>query len=223
MLYLVKRASRPPRLEGAADDGWSAADVLDIAHFHPRSSPHRPQTRVRLLYDADAMYVEFDVQDQYVVCTNTEYQSRVSGDSCVEFFVEPVPAKGYFNFEINCGGAMLLYYIEDPARAPDALFSKFAEVPEPLGRQVRIVSTLPRRVIPEITGPQHWRLRCHIPFTVLEPFVGPLAPEPGEQWRANFFKCADQCSHPHWASWSPIGEELRFHQPKFFAPLEFTD
>ena len=38
----------------------------------------------------------------------------------------------------------------------------------------------------------------------------------------NFFKCADDSSHPHWASWAPIGEALNFHQPQYFAPLRFA-
>ena len=23
-------------------------------------------------------------------------------------------------------------------------------------------------------------------------------------WRANFYKCGDDTSHPHWAAWSPL-------------------
>jgi len=37
-------------------------------------------------------------------------------DSCVEFFIQPRPDAGYFNLEMNAGGAHLCCYIEDPAR-----------------------------------------------------------------------------------------------------------
>ena len=32
----------------------------------------------------------------------------------------------------------------------------------------------------------------------------------GQSWTANFFKCAGNTSHPHWASWSSIGTSLIF-------------
>jgi len=38
-------------------------------------------------------------------------------------------------------------------------------------------------------------------------------------FRGNFFKCGDETSHPHWASWSPISEELNFHRPETFGSI----
>ena len=40
-------------------------------------------------------------------------------------------------------------------------------------------------------------------------------------WFDTFFKCADESSHPHWASWSPLGAELNFHTPEYFQELYF--
>ena len=45
----------------------------------------------------------------------------------------------------------------------------------------------------------------------------------GQVWRANLYKCGDQTSHPHWASWAPIGEALNFHQPGFFGGLDLAE
>jgi len=33
-----------------------------------------------------------------------------------------------------------------------------------------------------------------------EHYVGPLGPLTGQVWRGNFFKCAEDNSHPHWAA-----------------------
>ena len=45
---------------------------------------------------------------------------------------------------------------------------------------------------------------------------------PGVTWRANFYKCADHTSHPHWLSWSVIGSgKFEFHVPEYFGTLEF--
>jgi hypothetical protein len=57
----------------------------------------------------------------------------------------------------------------------------------------------------------------------MEPYCGPLRPVRGQRWRANAFKCGDQTSHPHWASWAPIGEALNFHQPGRFGWLELAE
>ena len=222
MLYLVKRASRAP---GPADDWsskpWSVAETLEVRHFHPRSSSHRPVTHARLLYDDRHLYVHFHVRDRYVRCVHTTYQSMVSRDSCVEFFLQPDPARGYFNFEFNCGTTLLLYYIEDPTRAEDAPFRKFAKVPASLAGTIQAWSSLPQRVDPEIAQPLDWTLGCSVPFSLFEPWVGRVNNIGGQRWRGNFFKCGDETSHPHWASWSPIGDTLRFHQPERFGLIEF--
>ena len=222
MTYFVKRARITPGPDDHWDgDCWSAADTLDVNHFHPRSSEHRPLTRAKVLHDEDHLYVLFDVLDRYVRCVHTDFQSMVSRDSCVEFFLQPREQPGYFNFEINCGGTMLLYYIKDSTRAPDAPFREFTKVPEAPARQVRIWPSLPRRVDPEIDRPVHWSLGCAVPLGLFEAFTGDLRPLRGRDWRGNFFKCGDETSHPHWASWVPIGEVLSFHQPDRFGTIRF--
>ena len=225
MDYVVRKAPTPPLLNGNASTGpWDKADTIDIAHFYARSSDHHPRTRARLLYDDQAIYVLFDVQDRYVKAVHPNYQGPVCRDSCVEFFVQPRADKGYLNFEINCGGTMLLYYIEDATRVPTGLgFKKCVAVPEELGRTVQIHHSLPKIVDPEITEPVDWTVAYRIPLKLIEHYTGPLGKLAAQTWRANFYKCADGCSHPHWASWVPVGEPLSFHQPKYFAPIRFED
>jgi len=219
--YMIERTPQPPDLTADfASPAWSAANVLQVDQFHPRSSEHRPVTRARLLYDASHLYVAFHVADRYVRAVNTLYQSMVCRDSCVEFFVQPRPQKGYFNFELNCGGTLLVYYVEDPTRVGASL-RKFIELPAEFGDAIRIHATLPRRVEPEITEAVAWQVTLAIPIAAMEPYVGALGDLARQTWRANFYKCGDKTSHPHWASWSPIGENLNFHQPEFFGPILF--
>jgi hypothetical protein len=222
MQYLVRQSVQAPDLSPEADlSGWKAAEVLHVDQYRPESSSHHPKTAVRLLHHDRHLFVRFDVQDQFVRCIRDQYQDLVSKDTCVEFFLKPRESAGYFNFEINCGGTMLLFYIEDPARVPDAFFRKFTPIPLEQGRQVLIQSSLPKRIDPEITTPTRWQLTTSVPISLLESYVGPLHPLSGQTWQGNFFKCADECSHPHWASWSPIQGQLRFHQPQFFGSIKF--
>lgn len=217
MIYTIRRCATP-----SLDHDWPEAEEARIAQFHPRSSDHRPTTRAKVLYDERSLYVRFDVRDQFVRCVHSGYQAPVCRDSCVEFFVGPREGKGYFNFEFNCGGAMLLFYIEDASRTDTSAFAKYEPVPQSLGTLVRVRSSLPKRVEPEIGEPIDWSLACEIPLKLFEPYVGTVAPKAGDAWRGNFFKCGDETSHPHWASWSPIGEVLRFHQPDKFGVLRFA-
>ncbi|HWP39930.1 MAG TPA: carbohydrate-binding family 9-like protein [Tepidisphaeraceae bacterium] len=202
---------------------WRQAAPIPIDHFHARSSDHHPHAAARLLYDQQALYLAFRVQDRFVRCVHTEYQGRVYADSCVEMMVWPKRQAGYFNFEVNCGGALLLHYneLELSADSLPPKITKTTPLPAELGRQVRIVATMPAVVEPEIIEPLSWQIRMRIPLAVLESRVGPLGALPGQRWRANFYKCADETSHPHWASWAEIGPELNFHQPHQFGTIVF--
>jgi len=218
--YYVKKIDCPAPLElDAAHWSWLGAQVAPVSHFHQLSSAYRPQTQIRVLHDTNNLYVHFDVADRYVRCTHLGYQDSVCNDSCVEFFVQPLPDKGYFNFELNCGGTMMLMYNEDAKLGARA--GRYCSVWPEHAQQIRIRHSMPRVVQPEITEPVNWRLAMSIPMSIFEHYVGPVLPVNGQPWRANFFKCADGTSHPHWASWSPINGQLNFHQPQFFGQLLF--
>jgi hypothetical protein len=57
---------------------------------------------------------------------------------------------------------------------------------------------------------------------MLEKYTNVKRPATGVQWRANFYKCGDKTSHPHWLTWSVVDKpEPDFHRPEFFGILEF--
>lgn len=221
LTYLVRKAGVRALLNAEWDsEGWRGAETLEVSHFRPESSDHRPVTRARLLYDAQGVYVLFRVEDRYVLCTHTEYHSAVFKDACVEFFVQPKREKGYLNFEVNCGGALLLSYNEGTVRRPDGSMDSL-HVPWSLASRVEIHHSMPKTVLPEVKEPVVWTIAYFVPFSLLEEYVGPLGSVPGQEWQGNFYKCAEDNSHPHWASWSPVGGKLDFHQPAFFAAIRF--
>ncbi len=221
-VYPFTRARMAVPLGGSFEaPPWDQAKVGQASIFHPRGSDHRPMVRFKGLYDEAGIYVRFEVRDRYVLSRHTQYQDPVCRDSCVEFFVQPREDRGYFNFEINCGGTMLLYYIEDAAPAPNGGYAKFRKVTAEDARAIRIEGSMPRQVVPELTDPVTWQIGLFAPYSFFEAYTGPVSHGPGATWRGNFYKCADSCSHPHWASWADIGEPLNFHKPERFAPLRF--
>jgi len=220
MNILIRRAPASPESAGHWDGPvWSGAPVVEIENFRPESSDHRPHAQARLLYDTRRVYGIFRVDDRYVRCVTTEWQGPVWRDSCVEFFVQPKIDAGYFNFEMNCGGALLCHYKRVSDQGSPRESSRVVLSPAECA-QVRIFHSLPSVVEPEIGQPITWVLEFSFPISLLEAYVGPLGNPSGQVWRGNLYKCADGTSHPHWASWSPV-DELNFHLPRCFGDLAF--
>lgn len=221
--YLVGRTALKPALDGNWEGPvWKDVPALDISHFYETHvSDHRPKTQAKVLFDESGLYIHFRVEDRYVRSIETEYHGKVWEDACVEFFVQPLPDRGYFNFEINCGGTMLLSYKESPTWKGASLREE-GQVPWALAKTVEIFHTLPEKVEPEITEPVVWHVEYHIPFAVFDAYLGERGAPAGQTWCANFYKCAENNTHPHWASWSRVEGELNFHKPEYFAPITFA-
>jgi len=212
-VYRVKQTSVRPKLLGKWDGPiWNVAETIEVAHFLRHSSDHHPNTLAKLLYDDHAIYGIFKVWDRYVRCRATEFQGDVWTDSCVELFVQPEGAKGYFNLEMNCGGTCLCSYMIDPTRVGDT-HKEFIPLSEEDGARIYIFHSLPKIVDPEIEDETEWVLEFALPFSVLAKYAGALESPRGRTWRANLFKCAEEVSHPHWASWAPV---RRLHHQVIF-------
>lgn len=223
MTHLVPHTAVAPPLDGAWDsDIWRGVSALDIAHFHECSSAHRPRVQAKLLHAERTLHVLFRAQDRFVRAACTRYGASVCKDSCVEIFVQPKADGGYFNFEVNCAGTMLLWYVRDTTLTPQGRFRDYTEVPAEAAQTIGVYHSVTGPVSQEIAEPLEWRVQLAIPAKLLEGFVGPIGELRGQEWRGNLFKCADATSHPHWASWSPIGDELNFHQPRYFGTLRFA-
>ena len=80
--------------------------------------------------------------------------------------------------------------------------------------------TLPKIVDPEIQEPTTWRLGFAIPMSFFTKYTAVNPKLSGQVWHANFTKCADLTSHPHWLSWIPLSK-LDFHLPDEFGELVF--
>lgn len=221
--YIVKRATSKPDQTGRWDTGpWAEANIDKVEVFSDTSSDHRPSTEFKLLYDDEAIYVHFKVQDKYVIALEKENQSNVCRDACVEFFAWPKPvSNGYFNFETNCGGLVLCYYITEWEEKEKGL-GHHVELSEEHLKGLNIYHNMPRRITEEIKEDTIWQIEYQIPKSYLEEYmkveIGDLK---GQEWRANFFKCGNNCSKPHWAMWKDNTPPLSFHQPRKFGNLIF--
>ena len=45
----------------------------------------------------------------------------------------------------------------------------------------------------------------------------------GKTFRANFYKCGDMLSVPHYVTWNPVGTpKPDYHRPEYFGELKFV-
>ena len=225
MEYTIARAPSPLGSPDGAWDGplWRPAETLEVTHFPWPDSGHRPRTRARFLYDDEFIGVIFHVEDQYVQATARRFQDSVCADSCVEFFVSPLPdSDAYFNFEVNCGGTMLLARCASAEEREAGTAS--VRVSDADGATIPVAASMPQIVEPEIAEPTVWTLEYHVPFALFASYFDlPARPAAGTRWQGNVYKCGDRTSHPHWGSWAPVDTPApSFHQPEYFQPFLFA-
>ena len=219
MGYLIHQAPVPPSLQAGFDSGdWKECGTIRVACFRPEGSGHQPETRFKLQYDARGLYGLFSVRDRFVRCVAERFQDMVCCDSCVEFFVRPAVGLGYINFEFNASGILLAQHITDRRRRPGTDDARPLTEEEIAG--IRIYHSLPDRVEPEIPEETRYEVGFFLPFELFEKIQHAPIPVSGTVWRGNVYKCGDQTSHPHWASWRPV-RRVNFHEPDCFDILEF--
>jgi hypothetical protein len=218
MKYRVKTIKIPFSSAATWDTvPWNTIPSLALNHHMGPRPDHFPRTEAKLFFDGEAVCVMFRVEDRYVRAVAGQHQDKVFEDSCVEFFFTPGPdvSKGYFNLEMNCGGTMLFHF--QTGRGKDRVV-----IPGKDCRKISCWSSLPRRVDPEIQEPVTWMVSYRLPLCLLEPYTRVIPLAPGVQWRANFYKCGDKTSHPHWLTWSTVNvPRPDFHRPEFFGTLAF--
>ncbi|HCL31505.1 MAG TPA: hypothetical protein DIC52_24145 [Candidatus Latescibacteria bacterium] len=227
MDYTIRSAQQPLGTPTADWEHpvWDAADTLDIALYRWQDSGHHPRTQARVLYNDDYLAAIFRVEDRYVRAVAENFGDPVSNDSCVEFFLSPYAmglTDAYFNFELNCGGTLLLRRCSSTTeRGWGRRNPLLAESDASL---LRIAHSLPERVEPEITEPTTWTVEFHVPFELFgRYFVDLPRPGAGTEWKGNLYKCGGDTSHPHSGTWAPIQlEKASFHSPAFFQPLHFA-
>ncbi|MBE0582472.1 MAG: carbohydrate-binding family 9-like protein [Desulfofustis sp.] len=218
---MIARVSRmthgPQNGSGWHDPPWRECIPLMLAHHMGRRPAHFPRTEVKMGYNATAVHLMFRVEDQFVQATARQHQDSVCVDSCVEFFFTPGPDSsiGYFNIEMNCGGVMLFHF--HPGDETEAQV-----IPPADCERLRKTHTLPRLVQPEIDEPVTWLVDYSLPLSLLARYCPVCEPRPQVVWRANFYKCADGSSRPHWLAWAPVDfPKPNFHLPRFFGTVVF--
>ncbi|MDR0510288.1 MAG: hypothetical protein LBH06_04265 [Rikenellaceae bacterium] len=204
---------------------WRAEDFTTIGQVNWQESyPDRPEVRFAAAHNGGELLLRFEVKEECVLGRVTEDNGPVWRDSCVEFFVA-FDADGYYNFEFNCLGSLLLCFGEgrgeQRVKAP-------AEVLQAIGRKVSLnnpaagLDSFQTNPTPFglLEGGVEWNLEARIPVAAF--FMHSIGTLDGVTARANFNKCGDDLPRPHFLSWQPISTpQPDFHRPEFFGEVRF--
>lgn len=216
--YRIQRIKDNPTIDADWNKAaWKFITPITLEYYMGKEPAHQPKVQAKVAYDDDHLFIIWNVEDQYVLAKRTKHQQDVWRDSCVEFFFTPggdPQARGYFNLETNCTGVKLFH--------AHAAGRKDEKITDAELASVVTATSLTGPIDPEIAKPTAWTLEYKIPFTLLAKYLKIDRREPGVTWRGNFYKCADDASHPHWLTWSPVTHsEPSFHLPKYFGILTF--
>lgn len=198
------------------DEVSRVLDAIGLAHeigtVNWPGYANKPEVTFKIGYGEQEIFLKFIVREHFVKAQMTRSNQQVYEDSCVEFFVAPSNDGIYFNFEFNAIGTILMG--RGKSRHDDRLCD-----PAVISH-IRRSGTLGTEPFDERRGDQLWELTVAIPYDIFLP-EGMTSPA-GVTIRANFYKCGDKLSHPHYLSWNPIETESPdFHRPEYFGTLRF--
>lgn len=191
-----------------------AMDKLDmeIVGYTPWSDySYKPDVKFAIAHSPGFIFLKYYVCEQEKKAVFYQPNDPVYRDSCVEFFICFDDDKNYYNLEFNSMGTCLLGY------GPDRENRRL--LPEELIRQIETMSYSDQSE--SANNKCCWQLILSIPYEVFR--FRPLGDIRGKTARANFYKCGDDLTVPHFLAWNNISTPRpNFHQPDFFGKLSFS-
>lgn len=192
-------------------DMHGAGNLIDNVNWKDFS--YKPEVRFNIAYTAKEILIKYYVKEDYFRAEKTETNQMVCEDSCVEFFVSPAEDGIYYNFEFNAIGTCFLGSgtgRSDSKVAPAAVVSG-----------IRRLTSGTKKTDKEITGKIAWDITLAIPVEVF--FRHRINGLKGKTFRANFYKCGDKLTVPHYITWNPVPTpQPDYHRPEYFGILKFV-
>ena len=189
-----------PKVFAGEPHAFDRAPKAPIACCPWAAYPTAPKACGAVCYTDEALLVRLTCFEQSPKITYYQPNEPVYKDSCLEFFINPLPGQNTFcDFECNAAGTLLLGHFHegsfgllDPAARPDF--------------QVKAVRES-----------DFWQVDLTLPASFLEQTFPGFRFADGGEMAVNFYKCGDETDHPHYSCWSPIEDE----KPNFFHAENF--
>ena len=192
-------------------DKSGPGELIDTVNW--KSFSYRPEARFSIAFGEKEIFLKYTISEDFVKAEKAESNQMVCEDSCVEFFVSPGNDGIYYNFEFNPIGTCLMgtgTSRKDSVRAPVSIIETI--------RRKGSSGTTPFK---EKKGKQSWSITVAIPLEAF--FRHSLSEFKGKTFRANFYKCGDKLTQPHYLTWNPVAtQNPDYHQPDYFGLLKFV-
>ena len=202
-----------PELEEISAQLDNQKNRLQIDTLNWEGYSYKPQVELSMAYSDNEIFLKYYVHENWFKAEKTEPNQMVCEDSCVEFFVSPEEDGIYYNLEFNGIGTCLLGTGTERANSTKA--------DKEIISRIRRLSSAGNVPMQERTGEFSWNITVAIPFEVF--FRHKIKDLKGKTFRANFYKCGDMLSVPHYVTWNPVGTpKPDYHQPEYFGMLRFV-
>ena len=189
-------------------DKRNQVDILNWEDFN-----YKPEVEFTIAYTGTEILLKYYIKENWFKAEKTEPNQMVCEDSCVEFFVSPTDDRIYYNLEFNGIRTCLLGSGTGRENSTRAI-----REPSP-GSDGK--HRLAKKVSAKREGEFSWTITMAIPLTVF--FHHELSDLKGKVFRANFYKCGDKLTVPHYVTWNPVGTVTAdYHRPEFFGLLKFV-
>lgn len=192
-------------LDGVLDEaGWQAAPwqtkfVSANPAVEGANPPVAVQTRFKVLYDDDALYVAAECDEPNIdklVARYTEHDQDVYGDDCIEVFLDPAgEGRYYHHFVVNTNGA----WYDDTGADYGIAHAKLWEFPLQVGTKVDAAA-------------KQWCVEMRLPFAGLV-----LRNDAKPDWLFNVTRERYAGGQAELSTWSPL--KGNFHTPRLFGKL----
>ncbi len=231
--YVAYRAESPVIIDGLLDDAeWSAApwtepfvDIEGDGHPAPRFD-----TRAKILWDDDFLYVGFRLDEPHVWGSITQQNAVIFKDNDIEIFLDPDGDNhNYYEFEVNALNTIWELTLRQPYKDGGPAISP-TNLPG-LRSAILVDGTLND---PEDVDAA-WFVEVALPLDELARFNNGRRPTNGDTWRVNFSRV--QWQHRFTANgryqklpdtpennwtWSPQGI-IDMHRPERWGFVRFSD
>lgn len=179
----------------------------------PKAFPYTPEVKVKLWHDDANLYINYEVDEEFVRALASSDNGDVYKDSCAEFFIA-FDNNGYYNLESNCAGKVLLSH--RLGRKENVEYAS----PEILAG-IKREPSLGHSPFECKKAEGKWSMTLQVPASTF--FKHSLNGFKGMEARCNIYKCGDELPRPHFLSYFPITtENPDFHRPEFFGKIKFS-
>lgn len=190
---------------------WRLPEGVEPVHLvrADNGTPCRLSTEFSAYHDGTRLHVIFRGIDDHVVASMLDHDAPLWKEDVVEVFLAPDGLTRYYELEVNPLATTYDAVVDSPEGNRDTMKVDASWTCDDLRASIRRTSEGSVVIVDTMIA---------IPFASLDRGE----PEPGETWKANFYRIDRSPSGDEFSAWCPTGRNpADFHVPSRFGVLRF--